>query len=235
MDPASKSVNFAKEAARRPIAMSDGESGKDAKVLTRKADSMREKFLRNAADRLLMDADEVRETLDMFGFEGDLEEMTDDEVMDMAEDLHEDLMSDLEGDGGDGEGEDAEMGDYEDDEEDEDDEDTEMQDGDGDMEAMQEQVANLSSRLEDLEDAVAQAMTADDVGAELSDAKGQELAAADTVAELEDAKEELDRRLSDLENEGKEPKTLAEGNTETDYSDADSGVSYDPATGSMSR
>jgi len=238
MDPASKSVNFAKEAARRPIAMSDGSSPK-AKVLTRKADSMRNKLLEGVAENLtLEDADEVRETLEMFGF--DVGELDDGEVMDMAEDLHEDLMSDLEGDGGDGEGEgeETEMGDYEDDEDDEEDE-TEMEDGedgDGDdMDAMREQMANLSSRLEDLEDAVAQAMTADDVDAELSDAKGQELAAAETVEELEDAKEELDRRLSELENAGKEPKTLAEGNTDVDYSDADSGVSYDPATGSMSR
>ena len=229
MDPASKSVNFAREAARRPIAMSD--SSTNAKVLTRQADSMRTKLLEGMADKLTLEnADEVRETLDMFGFDG-MDEMTDDEVMDMAEDLHEDLMSDLEGDG-----EDMEMGDYGDDEDDDEDDDMEMEDdGMDDMEAMQEQVQNLSSRLEDLEDAMSQAMTADDMNAELSDAKGQELAAADTVEELEDAKEELDRRLSELENEGKEAKTLTDQNDAIDYSDSDGGVNYDPATGSMSR
>jgi hypothetical protein len=229
MDPASKSVNFAKEAARRPIAMSD--SSTNAKVLTQQDNRMRTKLLEGIAENLtLEDADEVRETLDMFGFDG-LDEMTDDEVMDMAEDLHEDLMNDLEGDG-----EDTEMGDYEDDE-DEDEDDAEMQEDDDmdDMDAVMEQVNNLASRLEDLEDAMSQAMTADDVDAELEDAAGNKLADADTVEKLEAKKEELDRRLSELEDRPAESKTLADQNSEVDYSDSDNGVNYDPATGSMSR
>lgn len=215
MDPASKSVNFAREAARRPVALS-AESGKDAKVLTQQSGSMREKFLEGAANGIqAMDADELRETLDMFGFDG-LDEMTDDEVMDMAEDLYEDLMADL--DHGEGEGEDTEMEDYEDDEEEEeDDEDMEMQEG-GDLEAVEERVQSLASRLEDLEDAMSQAMAADDVEATLEEATGEQLAAADTVKELEEARDELDRRLEALEDKGKESKTLADaGGTDDEF------------------
>jgi BMFP domain-containing protein YqiC len=230
MDPASKNVNFAREAARRPVALSA--SGDKVKVLSRKDTGMRDKLLSNVAEKLtLMDVDEVRETLDMFGFGGDMDEMTDEEVMDMAEDLHEDLMADLEGDG---EGEDQEMGDYEDDEDEDEDDETEMQEDDDeemddDMDSLRESVANLSSRLEDLEDAMSQAMTSDDVG--------QELAAADTVKTLREEKEALASRVEELENQPAESKTLAdaEGGEDIDWSDADDGIDYDPATGSMSR
>jgi hypothetical protein len=205
MDPASKSVNFARESARRPIAM----SGTNAKALTRQTTGMAPKILE-------ADPGEVREILDMFGL--DTDDLDDPEVMDMAEDLHGDLMDELEG---------AEMGDYEDDEEDE--EDTEMEDGmdddeeeeeedddegememDDDMDAVMDRVQNLSSRLEDLEDMFAQAMTADDVDAELEDAVGSKLADADTV-------EDLDRRLSQLEDTGKEPRTLADSDEGDDW------------------
>ncbi|AFH21840.1 hypothetical protein OSG_eHP10_00150 [environmental Halophage eHP-10] len=204
MDPASKSVNFAREAARRPIAM----SGTNAKALTRQSARMAPKILE-------ADPGEVREIMDMFGL--DTDDLDDEEVMDMAKDFHEDLMDELEG---------AEMGDYEDDEEDDDEEGAEMEDdmdeedeeeddememGD-DMDAVQDRVQNLATRLEDLEDMVAQAMTADDVDAELEDAAGNKLADADTV-------EEIDRRLSQLEDEPKEPRTLA---------DSDDGEEWEP-------
>jgi hypothetical protein len=200
MDPASKSVNFAREAARRPVALS-GESGNNAKVLTQQSGSM----------RTLANAEEVREIMERFGF--DVGDMDDEEMMEMAEDLHEDLMDQMkreEGEDADGEGAEMETHDGEDDEEDDDeDEDMEMQE-DGDLEAVEERVQSLASRLEDVEDALSQAMQADDVEATLEDAKGQELAAADTVAELEEARDELDRRLEALESEGKESKTLAD-------------------------
>ncbi|UBF23314.1 hypothetical protein M1M40_gp36 [Halorubrum tailed virus 29] len=199
MDPASKSVNFARESARRPIAM----SGTNAKALVRQSTGMAPKILE-------ADPGEVREILDMFGL--DTDDLDDSEVMDMAEDLHGDLMDELEGD-------DTEMGDYEDDEEDddtemeehgdEDEDDDEMEMAD-DMDAVMDRVQNLSSRLEDLEDMVAQAMTADDVDAELEDAAGNKLADADTV-------EELDRRLSQLEDKGAEPRTLADSDADDDF------------------
>jgi len=204
MDPASKSVNFAREAARRPIAM----SGTNAKALVRQSTGMAPKILE-------ADPGEVREIMDMFGL--DTDDLDDEEVMDMAEDLHGDLMDELQGD--------AEMGDYEDDEEEEEEgaemeggedmeeeeEEDEMEMGD-DMDAVQDRVQNLATRLEDLEDMVAQAMTADDVDAELEEAAGNKLADADTV-------EEIDRRLSQLEDEPKEARTLA---------DSDDGEEWEP-------
>jgi BMFP domain-containing protein YqiC len=220
MDPASKNVNFAREAARRPVALSA--SGDKVKVLSRKDTGM----------RTLQDPEEVREVMERFGF--DVGDMDDDEMMDMAEDLHEDLMEQMQDT--DGEGEDQEMGDYEDDEDDEEEDETEMQEDDGeddemddDMDSLRESVANLSSRLEDLEDAMSQAMTSDDVG--------QELAAADAVKTLREEKEALAARVEELENQPAESKTLAdaEGGEDIDWSDADDGIDYDPATGSMSR
>jgi len=238
MDPASKSVNFAREAARRPIAMS--ESNPNAKVFTLEDAGMSD------GKTLEADPEQVREILDDAGVPTD--ELTDDEVMSMAESLHGDLMDEL-ADESEGEGENGQEmkdDDYEDDEEEDDeDEGSEMQedepededdDAPDDIEAIAEQVQNLSSRLEDVEDALSQAMTADDVSQELEDAAGNKLADADTVSELEEAKAELDRRLEALESQGKESKTLADnGDSDIDWSEADSGVDYDPATGSMSR
>lgn len=230
MDPASKSVNFAREAARRPVAMSA--SGESGKVLTRQNEGM-------SQSKTLADPDDVRSDLEQYNV--DTEGMSDEDVMEFAEALHDDLMDTLEMEGDDEEDEDddeeeegVEAEDDDPEEDEEDDEETEMQDGE-DVEAMREQLANLSSRLEDVEDALSQAMTADDVDAELEDAAGNKLADADTVAELEEAREELDRRLEALEEQPGESKTLADNDSDVDWSDADSGIDYDPATGSMSR
>ena len=98
---------------------------------------------------------------------------------------------------------------YEDDEEDE--EDTEMEeDPNDDMDALRDTVANISSRLEDVEDALSQAMTAEDVDAELEDATGNKLADIETVKTLQEQKEELEQRVEELENVGKESKTLSD-------------------------
>jgi uncharacterized protein (DUF3084 family) len=172
-----------------------------------------------------MDAEDAREILDNYGFKN-LDEMDDEDVLEVAEDLHEDLMEEMQKGGGEG----TEMADDEEEdeeEEEEDDEDTEM--ADDDMEALREQVTNLQQRLEDVEDTVSQAMTSDEAQSQL--------ASADTVEELEAKKEELDRRLSELEDEPADPKTLADADdtTAADYADADDSVSYDPATGSLHR
>jgi len=182
------------------------------------------------SQRNLMDADpeELRQILDNYGFEN-LDEMDDEDVAEVAADLHDDLMGEMEGDGEGEEGEDgAEMEDYEDDEEDEEEEGQEMQEGidDGMVEDLQNTVASLSDRLEDLEDKMANTATEE----ELSEAKA-ELAAADTV-------EDVDERLKTLEDQPAPSKVLAEGREdedEIDWSAADDGIEYDPATGSMSR
>ena len=230
MDPASKSVNFAKEAARRPIAMSD--SSPKPKVLTRQASDMR---------TLEAEPNDVRDALDQYGLGDVIGDMDDEEMMDFAERLHDDIMDLLaesddtslayDGKKKDDEDDETEMGEHDDEEE----EDTEMEAGE-DVEQLREQMANLSSRLEDVEDAVSQAMTADDVNAELEDAAGAKLADVETVKTLEEAKEELDARIKALEEEPAESKTLADASeSDIDWSNADDGISYDPATGSMSR
>ena len=129
-----------------------------------------------------------------------------------------------------------EQGEHEDED---DEEDAEMEDEpNDDMDALRDSVANLSSRLEDVEDALSQAMSAEDVNAELEDATGNKLADAKTVKTLQAEKQELEQRVEELENVGKESKTLTDAQSAEenfDWSTADDGVSYDPATGSMSR
>jgi hypothetical protein len=82
-----------------------------------------------------------------------------------------------------------------------------------------------------------QMATSEEMSDELEAAR-EELAAADTVAELQEAKEELDRRLSEVESEPTEGRTLADDDgtaSELEYVDADGGYDYDPGTGSAGR
>lgn len=220
MDPASKSVNFAREAARRPVAMSA--SGKDAKALTRESGYM--------AGKALADPDDIRSELEQYNI--DTEGMDDDDLMEFAEALHSDLMDalemdDYEDDDDDDEGEGVEAeddpDDPEDDPEDDDEEGAEMQGED--METVMERVQNLASRLEDVEDAVSQAMTAEDVDAELEDATGNKLADAETVKTLTEAKEELETRIDELEDRPAESKTLTDSREWEPNYDADTTTS----------
>jgi len=218
-DPASKSVDLAHETASRGVALAaHDESGATTKALYLKDGGM--------SERNLMDPEELRQILDNYGFEN-LDEMDDEDVAEVAADLHEDLMGEMEGDNEGEEG--AEMEEGEDGEEEEEEEEgQEMQDGmdDGMVEDLQDTVASLSSRLEDLEDKMANTATEE----ELSEAKA-ELAAAETV-------EDVDERLKTLEDQPAPSKVLAEGRedeNEIDWSAADDGIEYDPATGSMSR
>jgi len=150
--------------------------------------------------------------------------------MDMAEDLHEDLMGQLQEDG-----EDAEMGDYGDDDmaEGEDEEDEE-DDDDMDMEGMADTVASLSERLEEVENALAEM----DMG-ELATESDVEEVESELAALKPDGftTEEVRKTLASIGNEGKEARTLAEDNIdeEYDWSLSDDGVQYDDGTGTLSR
>ncbi|AFH22033.1 hypothetical protein OSG_eHP15_00015 [environmental Halophage eHP-15] len=219
-DPASETVDLMQETQERAVALAAGDSPKGKTVAMQKADM---------TEKQLMNADEIRETLDMFGFDG-LDEMTDDEVMDMAEDLHGDLMEQLQGDD-----DMMEHGDYEDDDMAEgEDDDPEEEDDDMDMEGMADTVASLSERLEEVENALAEM----DMG---------ELATEGDVEEVESelaalkpdgfSTEEVRRTLASIGNEGTEPRTLAEDNIdeEYDWSLSDDGVQYDNGTGTLSR
>jgi chaperonin cofactor prefoldin len=227
-DPASESVDFAQETKERAIALSSHNDKTPAPQVTRMSKS-------------LMDVGEVREILTNAGVDG-VADMTDDEVSECATMLHDDLMEEITDQdmgmyaayGGD---DDMDMMDEDEDEEDmdmmdedEDEDDMDMKDhaehSDMDMAEMESQMSNVMSRLEDLEDAMADSMSASKAAAQLASAK--------TVKKLKKDKKDLERRLSELEDAPAEPKTLAEGD-DRDYTDADTGYTYDSARGSMSR
>lgn len=187
-DPASKSVDLAHETRNRAVAMSA--SGKDAKAL----------YLQ---ERSMADAETYREILEANGV--DTGEMTDDEVMAIAESMGE-AMDPEANEEEEEERENADEEEADDDEEEE----QEMADGDDVVEMLQDQVAELAARLEDLEDSMA---TEEEMGNSLEEAKA-ELADAETVEEL---KETMDKRLSKLEDAPKPSKTLADGATDEEW------------------
>ncbi len=223
-DPASESVDLQEEVKNRVVALSNHAN----KSPTNQTMVM-------SKQKSLMEHDEVREIMTRAGIE--VADMTDDEVADMATSLHDDLMAEITDSDMAKHGQYGDDMDMMDDDEDEDDDDMDMKnhesddmdmmDDDMDMAEMKSQMGNVMSRLEDLEDAMSDSLSA-------SKAQAQ-LASADTVTQLKKDKRDLERRLSELEDQGDTTKTLAEDNTDIDYSDDDSGYSYDPARGSLSR
>ncbi|AFH21543.1 hypothetical protein OSG_eHP4_00005, partial [environmental Halophage eHP-4] len=198
MDPADKNVAFAQETRERAVAMGDSQTDKAHYVKVS-----------------LMEPDAMRDVLDEYGL--DIDEMTDDEVLDMAESLHDDLMSEMDmGDyEDDDEEEDSEMATHGDEEEDEE-EDMEMMD-EGTLDMIQEEMDDLWASVDMLKE---QMMDEEEMSEALADAK-QDLADADTV-------EEIETRLRELEEEPTDPKTLADGSESDDsgWADAD-GFVYD--------
>jgi len=128
-NPASKPVAFDRQVAERGVAMSEAQTHY----------TLEEKPIDMA------NCEEIRETLDAAGLGNVIDDMTDDEVMDMAENLHNDLMSDLM------DVEQAEHGDKEEEDEGEDDEDEEreMEMSPKEMEMM---LQECMERIEQLED-----------------------------------------------------------------------------------
>jgi hypothetical protein len=207
MNPASKPVSFARQTAQRGVAM----SGSEQTTMVLKS------------ERTLMDPEEAREILEKFGF--DTGDMDDEDVVDMLMDMGEEITEYMEkGDmEGDGEGEDGE------DVEAEDGEDEEMPEEEGEGMDMESKIESLEERLQNVED-MAEAMMAEEEARE-------ELADAETVQELSEAKEELEKRLSSLEEEPEDPKSLADG-SDADKSDDKSVTPVsrrDSISGSISR
>jgi len=218
MNPASKSVSFAREVARRGALL----SGEDTKSF----------YLA----RTLMDPDAMRETLEQHGI--DTEDMDDESLLEYAESLHNDLMADMTDDDMEMEddfneipqepdesvdessGEDnVEYLDEEDDDEemDEDMDDEDMQMGEDELEML----ANLRSRVEDLEDMVAQAYSMDEA---------DKLQA--NLSEAEETIETLQARIKTLEEAEAPAKTLSDdGDT---WADAESSF-ITTSTGTYSR
>jgi hypothetical protein len=194
-NPASKPTAFARQTANRGVALSEGQT----------------QFRLDSDVINMADPERIRETLEENGV--DTSGMDDEELMSMAEMLHDELMSELQN---------AEHGNKEEEEEEEEEE--------MDMagEEMLEEMQALKQRVEVLEDEVEQMEFAtpedtEELSEELQETK-ESLADAETVAELQDAKEELEKRLSELEDKPDKDsmKTLANGADVGGGSDDDS-------------
>jgi len=201
MQPASKTVDFQNQTAEKGVALSaeSEELARKTKGVYLQEDSMSDRTLQ-------MDAEECRETLEEYGM--DTSDMDDEEVVSMAEGLHDELMGMMDG----------EMGDYEDDEEEEEmdmgEEDKEDEDMDMDMEdGMGDGVAYIEEEIDDLWDKLRKIEDAMMDGQEMS-ARLSELADAETVQELQADLEAMDKQLS-------QGRTLADngvnGEREDDY------------------
>ncbi len=169
-NPASKPVSFPRQSASRGVALGEGQSHY-------RLDSERTTM---SEGNPMEDPDEAREILDKYGFDG-LDEMTDEDVVEMVNDLMGDLAPPEE--------------DLENQDPDEDEDETPMDDM---GEEMMEEWTAMKNRLDDLEDELAQMRDA-----ALTESDKEELAAADTV-------EAVEARLSELENEPAQPRTMAD-------------------------
>lgn len=195
--PAAKTTAFSQQTRERSVAMS-AEDGQEAKAMYQK--------------RTLMEPDDVRDRLEQAGV--DTSDMSDEDVVSMAESLHGDLMDMMDADmeeyeDDEEEEEDADMADDENNEEGEDEEDMEEEDAemqDDAVDVLEEQIDDLWGEIEDMKEAM---MSEAELSEALEDTR-EELADAETASELAEATEELDKRLSELEEEPEDPKTLAD-------------------------
>ena len=230
-DPAAKSIDFSYETQRRAVALSDG--SQEAIYLENRDDSMNAGKIR---EKLNLSVDVDDETLVEMAKAGALDLELEDEDEEGEEEEEE--AEDEEGEEEEEEAEDEEMeeGDEEeevpegDDEDDEEEEDTEME-GDElrqEVETLRSEVDELKAELGNLMDKMAEQ-------SELEEATGElktELADADTV-------EEIEARLSSIEDEPKEPRIMSDEDETTDsddfdWSNVDEGVRHDSARGSTS-
>lgn len=215
-DPASKSTSFARQTAERGVAMSEG--GEGTKVYTLEDGGMSDE----------LDLTELRERYNLSDDvdEATIKELAEAGALSLEEDDYEDKDKE---DDEEEEDEERENEENEDEEEDEEEEAPEMG-----VDELASEVAELRTELEQIREEHEALMEAEAVQEELS-AVREELADADTVQELADAKADLDKRLSKLENEPKDPKSLSDTEAEEeDWSNAGMGVTYDRASGSTS-
>ena len=176
-NPASKTVAFDQQAAERSVALSSGEESKVMHLQTASMD------IATIRDRFELSDDLDDDTIKALAEAGAIQlEEDDDEDEEEEEDVENEEDEDKE----------KEEADDEDDEE----EDTEMQDTEElaeRIETLEGMVGDIRSDLEELMNAAAEASELEDFKDDLEDAK-QELADAETV-------EEIDKRLSNLEDE----------------------------------
>lgn len=191
-NPASKPVAFDRQVAERGVAMSEAQTHY---TLEEKPIDMAE-------------IEEVRETLDANGLGDVIEDMTDEEVMDMAENLHGDLMEDLQ----------AEEYEDEDEEEEEKEEEKDMEMSPEEMEDMLE---TMMERVEELENNM--------MGMDMA----EDLAEKETVEEVEARLSEVEETAKKLSEEPKKPRSMSD-NSESIFSDGRRMSSTDSA-GTTSR
>lgn len=194
-DPASETVDLRHETQNRAVAMAANGRSDKARVYERRDMSAETReAIRNEILGRELQVDEVQDDAENIADELDVPVGDVMEVLDPLLDMDDE----------DDEGEGAEMADDDDEEDEDEDEDKEMQDEA--LEGLREQIDDLWAEIEDLKEGM---VGEEEMSSNLEDAK-QDLAAAETVEELREAKEELDKRLSAIENQEGERKTLSE-------------------------
>ncbi len=189
MDPADDNVAFANETQERPVAMASGKTQK--RVLTKKT---------------LMNKEEIRETMERFGI--DVAEMTDDEMMDMASELHDELMENLT--------EDDNMSYHGDHGDDDDDDDDAMMENMERVKSLESEMESMRSQMEEMRDMMMEEV--DNMDSDMMDMESQ-------MASIRDEKQELEKRLAKIEDEPQEPETNADPSDFSEWIDADGYVS----------
>jgi len=193
-NPASKPVAFDRQVAERGAALSEGHN---YYTLEEKAIDM-------------ADMDMIRDTMAEAGV--DVGELSDEELMDMAESLHGDLMDALDM---------AEHGDKDDEEEEE--EEMEMMDESDVVDLIQEEMDDLWGEIDELKEQM--------MGAEMA----EELADADTVEEVESRLATVEDRTKELAEEPKNPRTMADTDESESIFDESRRMSSMDSTGTTSR
>lgn len=208
-NPASKPTSFARQTAQRGVALSSDQSVMQhneeigymnpedkARILSEfSAKDLQgpeevQEEAQSIADTLDVPIGDVMEVLDpLFDMDGEEEGDEEGEDVENQEDEDEEGEEENEGDGEEEEGDDVDI----------------------DMDDLANKVESMDERLQNLEDMMEQAMQAED----LEEAK-EELADAETVAELAEAKEELEKRLSELEDTPLKSRSLSEDASEGD-------------------
>jgi len=194
-NPASKPVAFDRQVAERGAALSEGHNYYHLEEKAIDMDNM----------------DMIRDTMAEAGV--DVGELSDEELMDMAESLHGDLMDALHM---------AEHGDKDDEEEGEEEE-MEMMDESDVVDLIQEEMDDLWGEIDELKEQM--------MGAEMA----EELADADTVEEVESRLATVEDRTKELAEEPKNPRTMADTEESDSIFDESRRMSSMDATGSTSR
>lgn len=207
-NPASKSVSFARQTAKKGVALSQTDKGVYRLNAGMQIAQLEETLADHGIDTDDKDGAELMQLADALGISlaDDEEEEEDEEDRENQEDEEDEDM------------EEEESEDNPEDEDEEEDEEPDMS-----QEDMANAIQSLEERLQNVEDMLEQAAQEQQMSEEIEEAT-ENLADAETVSELQEAKEELDKRLSELEDEPKKPRTLADGDGSEEDNDGPENV-----------